>query len=1132
MSKYFYKYIYLVFVLLLIKPAFSQQYNIRTYSVEKGLSKSEIYSIIQDSRGYLWLGTGGGGASRFDGKNFVTFNKRKGLIGNVVRTLHEDKKGNIWFGTDDGISIYDGKTFHKIDKSKGLPAYPILKIFEDSDNTIWVGTAGGGLSRIMYFKDDSVNIKTYTKDQDRIQTNYVFDIFEDSSKRLWLALYGGINILSFKGDEISSLKKLDQAYGDIPSNFILTIEKDTKGNLWFGSQDAGAFKINILGKDSGKVVSYSTNNGMNDVTVWDILCDSQGTLWFATDKGGINKFAENSFTHITTKNGLAGNQVYKLFEDNEKNIWMGTFGSGLCQFLGENFIHYNETDGLPAKDILSVVQDKNGHFWIGTQGGGLVQMSFNKGKPIFRKYTTQHGLVDNFVNYLCLGNDGALWIATEKGVSKKVGNIFINYDELSVPMLSNPAKSIFVDSKAIVWIGTSDGMLRYDGKVFFPIYQDDDQYGLFNYTLTILEDKKGEIWYGTYGGLRRNNHLQFIYYDDAEGLLNKQINCIAEDRYGNIWIGTFGSGLFKFDINHKGKTPITPVLNDSLLSSNNISSLIFENENLLIVATDKGFDKVYLGAEQQVINVINFNESDGFTSIENHSNAICKDNQNRIWFGTIKGLTCYNPSLDKTNLAEPKIHLTNINLFFENTEWKKRVDSVSSWFSLPFKLILGHADNHFTFKFAGISYYNPDKVQYKYMLEGLDNTWSPARRDGEAVYPGLPHGEYKFKVISVNKFGKWNEEPIIFSFVIKPPFWKTTWFYIACVVFVFLGFFLFVRLRLQKLRRDKRILEEKVRVRTREIAEKNVVLEVQKKEILEKNEELHQQNEEIIAQRNEIENQKLIVEDKNKEITDSIRYARRIQTAVLPNIELIQNAVQDFFILFKPKDIVSGDFYWMMRKNNFIFVTAADCTGHGVPGAFMSMLGLSFLNDIVNRPEIISTSRVLDELRDCIITSLQQKGVPGEQKDGMDISFCALDLDTNIVEFSGANNPLYIITTHPDTEGEEAAIEHAGARLIELKPDKMPIAIYENMSHFSSRKFQLKKGDAFYMLSDGYADQFGGPKGKKFMSKRFKQMLVEIYEKPMQEQQEFMDKIIEDWKFGDGNCFEQTDDITVVGIKI
>ena len=298
-------------------------------------------------------------------------------------------------------------------------------------------------------------------------------------------------------------------------------------------------------------------------------------------------------------------------------------------------------------------------------------------------------------------------------------------------------------------------------------------------------------------------------------------------------------------------------------------------------------------------------------------------------------------------------------------------------------------------------------------------------------------------------------------------------------------------------------------------------IKVQKFEIQEKNEALHQQNAEIAAQRDEIEAQRDLViqqkdhiEEQKKKITDSINYAKRIQQAVLPTGDSAYNILGEHFILFKPKDIVSGDFYWGTRINEWLIVTVADCTGHGVPGAFMSMLGVSFLNEIVRKKEITRASEVLDNLRESIIGALQQKGKPGEQKDGMDIVFCAINTQTNLLQFAGANNPLFIVT--------------ASKELRVVEPDNQPVSIYEKMKPFTNHEIQLNSGDCIYLASDGFEDQFGGQKNRKFMVKKMKELMVDISDKPMVEQDEIFNRTFENWKSNN----EQIDDVTILGFKI
>ncbi len=255
------------------------------------------------------------------------------------------------------------------------------------------------------------------------------------------------------------------------------------------------------------------------------------------------------------------------------------------------------------------------------------------------------------------------------------------------------------------------------------------------------------------------------------------------------------------------------------------------------------------------------------------------------------------------------------------------------------------------------------------------------------------------------------------------------------------------------------------------------------------------------------------IEAQRDEITDSIHYAKRIQNALFPPCESISDSLSDFFILNKPRDIVSGDFYWMAEKEDKVVYAVADCTGHGVPGAFMSMLGIAFLNEIVNKTVTLRANEILNQLRGNVIRSLHQTGKDNEANDGMEIALCIVDFEQGRLQYSGAFNSLYIIRNK---------------ELIELKGDKMPIGIYNDEEEsFTNQKFELEKGDMLYMFSDGYVDQLGGPRRKTFRSKYFKQLLIENSEKSMADQYKILDETIKDWR-GD---VEQIDDILVMGVR-
>jgi len=334
------------------------------------------------------------------------------------------------------------------------------------------------------------------------------------------------------------------------------------------------------------------------------------------------------------------------------------------------------------------------------------------------------------------------------------------------------------------------------------------------------------------------------------------------------------------------------------------------------------------------------------------------------------------------------------------------------------------------------------------------------------------------------------------------------------------------------------IRQNKIQKKTNEmLLEKNLEIQLQHAEISE-------QKDEIEAQRDLVSSQKKRIEQIHKHVSQSIDYAKRIQNSTLPDEKTLQKYFTDSFVFFMPRDIVSGDFYWWAHVEGQTVITASDSTGHGVPGAFMSMLGMSLLKEIVVKEYITHPGVILRKLRKEIISSLNQKGEIGGQKDGMDMALAAFNHETNILQFAGANNPLYIITdtqlqvigkasdrikllSETDLGNQDSETKNSKF-FYEIKPDKMPIGIYDNMSRFTTHDLQLKKGDQLYMFSDGYADQFGGPKDKKFKYKAFKQLLMKNAHLPMSKQKEHLDVTLKNWMV----YTEQVDDIVIVGIKV
>lgn len=382
----------------------------------------------------------------------------------------------------------------------------------------------------------------------------------------------------------------------------------------------------------------------------------------------------------------------------------------------------------------------------------------------------------------------------------------------------------------------------------------------------------------------------------------------------------------------------------------------------------------------------------------------------------------------------------------------------------------GSNDNNIYFEFVSPNYYKKGSVRYQYIVENVMDEWSKWS-SATTVNLMLQPGKYILKVRARDIWGNISE-PEQVSFIIKPPFTRTAPFYVLVSLAGLLLIAGVIKFRERRLQREKRILEEKVRERTAEI------------------------------------------EAQKEEITSSIEYAGKIQSAMLPSDELFRKLFADYFLIFKPRNIVSGDFYWIAEDESNIYFTVADCTGHGVPGAFMSTLGISMLNEIVPGSDNIKASDLLNILRQKIIESLHQTGKEGETPDGMDISFCILDKKRSKLQYAGAFNPIFLITN-----GE----------IKEYKADKMPIGYLTGKEiSFTNQEIEVHPGDLIYLFSDGITDQFGGPEGKKYKKSAFKKLLSEIHHLSLAEQKEIIEKEYLNWK---GNL-EQVDDITILGLKI
>ncbi len=1114
------------------------------FTEKEGLTNNHVISILQDETGSLWFGTDFGGVSKYDGKNFTNFTEKEGLSNNRVSCILKDNKGNIWFGTDGGVCKYDGnrveainrgdkvsqetqqdlrringkpvKSFTHFTKNNGLCDNNVYSILQDNSGNLWFGTlsgvckydeqatSSGGMSgtagRFTQFTKEE-NIMNYT----------VLSILQDKNKNLWFGTDGGV--FKYNGNEKTA--KYFTHYTEkegLSNNIVRSILQDKGGNIWFGTYGGGLSKLNTseLKTNDNTITRFAEKEGLSSNYVFSILNDESGNFWIGTEVG-LNKYDGNCFTHFTKNEGLNNNTILSISQDNSGNLWLGTYGGGVSKYDGKSFTHFTKNEGLSNNTVVSVLQDNNENYWFGTFEG----VNKYDGKT-FTHFTEKEGLTNNTVRAILQDKSGTFWFGTYGGgVSRYDGKCFTNFTEKE-GLSNNRVNCIFQDKSENLWFGTDGGgVTKYEGlhsstgginktDGTFTHFTEED--GLSNnFVLAIQEDNCGNLWFGTYGGgVCKYNGKNITVFTEKEGLGNNTVLSILLDKSGNLWLG-----------NRLGLSKLT-------------------NEKIVEISGKTGSGAPYKGD----VFFKNYTYEDGFLGVGViGGKTICEDKKGTIWIGANDRLTVYHPEGDIADTNAPTTVLTGIELFNENIPWVNLeappslpkgeenqhtsntggiegsissplgrpggakdtsftlgngvkvgdfyFDGISKWYSLPENLSLAYNNNFLTFNYTGITQKSPEKVKYKYKLEGIDESWSGISNRTEAPYGNLPEGNYLFRVKAMNSEGYWSPE-FNYKFTIRPPWWKTWWFRTLLAILIISGIAIYIKWRERALIVRQKQLEQTVEERTAEVKQEKKI----------------------------VEEQKHLIEEKNHEISSSISYAKRIQHSFLTAPSIIKRHLPDHFILFKPRDVVSGDFYWMHQKDDYSYFCVADCTGHGIPGAFMSLIGMGVLNEIVFSKNILDTNDILNELRRIVILAVNPEDATEEGKDGMDLVYFRFHLPTKELQYSAANNSFYMCR-----KGE----------LTEYKPDKMPVGSFgEYEKPFTQHTIQLEEGDIIYAITDGYADQFGGPKGKKFKYKQFEELLLSICNESMEIQKQKLNDAIENWK-GD---LEQVDDVTVVGIRI
>jgi len=1090
-----------VFCLLFSVFCSSQDIKFTRIGSDQGLSQASVNCILQDKKGYMWFGTQDG-LNKYDGYGMIVYkhdaSDTNSLSSNYIECLFEDSKGVIWVGTrEGGLNAFDPvlNKFTRYQTELNNPnsiSNDIVKcIHEDKNGTYWVGT-NYGLNSFdgktnkfeKYFHDEG---DTTTLNGFRIET-----IFEDKKRRLWVGAHdGGLNLFD-------PAKKIFHSYLDQPSakdpqaqyfNRVKAIKEDESGIFWIATDNGGLVSFDPEAKKFLQRFTHSENpkaEGITDNRISSLCFDNKDVLWITTKTEGVFCYRKqlNSFSHYRYNDydfqSLSNDVVNCIYMDRQNNIWIGTEAGGIDVYFpnAARFKHFhkdiaNENE-FQSNTIFAITQDRDGLIWAGTMQGGITTINrvtntykyYGDGTPASLSRAKSNSVLSLFED-----RDGLIWVGTWGGgintYDKKTGKINCIMEEGAITCIAQ-------GNGHLVWIGVygrGKGVFAYnkDAQSMMNFTTDD---GLSSSDIyCIYEDKHNNVWIGTAGGgLNKLNYEKgkvkvYKYEKGKNSLSNNTVNCIYDDEKGSLWLGT-SNGLDRFDIK---KETFTHFYEKDGLPNSNIWGILGDKRGNLWVSTNKGITRFNPNIENKEGNAFkNFTIRDGLQGDEYAQGSYFQNKKTgEMFFGGLNGFNSFYPDDISDNKHVPPVYITSFKKFGKEMELDTSISDKKH-------LELSYKDNFISFEFVSLDYTFSAKNKYSFMMEGLDNDWSPPSTRKYVSYTNLPGGDYVFRVRASNSDGIWNEEGAEIHIKVIPPWWKTNTFYVFCVLFTVVSVFGFIRYRTDAIQKEKKILEQKVAERTAELAEKN------------------------------------------KDITSSIRYAKRIQQAILPTREQIQKHFPESFVLFKPKDIVSGDFYWFGEKNGRKIAACVDCTGHGVPGAFMSMIGTNLLNQIVLENGVTDAAAILSALNQGVRSALKQ-GVNNEIEttDGMDIALCSIDLNAREVQFSSALRHLIIISDN---------------KMEKIVGNKFPIggAQLDTERIFTNHLIHLRKGDMIYMFSDGFADQFGGDKGKKFMIKQLHEILLSVHILPVKEQSPLLDRTLEDWK---GN-HSQVDDVLVIGIRV
>lgn len=778
-------------------------------TTDHGLSQSNITSVLQDDKGFLWFGTFNG-LNKFDGYDFEVFNyvhnDPQSISHNYISALFQGQSGNLWVGTSDGLNSYDyeSNSFtsykHQPDNPNSLADNQIEAILEDSRGRLWVGTRSNGLD---LFDPQTGNFRHHLHneaDSHSLSSNRIVELFEDGRGNIWIAHQGGsIDILSADEETSRQFSVHREKISDFP---ITAIVETADAHVWIATQGDGLYRMKFVAESLRKIAHYShsasRSSSISSDIVLSLMLENNNKLWIGTEDDGINilDISLNEFSFVRNdplnQSSLNHNSVWQIYQDRAGNIWIGTYAYGINLLSGnKSFIyHYSSNGGskqsLSHNMVNAFWENDDGNMWIATDGGGL--NFFDRRKNTFTHFNSQNTNIDtDVIVSLFEDSRGRLWVGTWTNglyLFNRERRRFTRYTMERHGLGSNRILHILEDKDGGLWLSTFYGGVTYfnpdEGTV--SVYNSENSGLSDNYTRVVYQDLQGDLWIGTDSGLdffdaSRNHFVNYKHeISDTNSISKGFVHSIFQTADATIWLGTTG-GLNKFD---PEKNHFIHYNKAKGLPDNEVKCIIEDNNGNFWLSTNKGiscFDRV---------NGIfkNYDVSDGLQGNEFNARSGWKTKSGEIVFGGNNGFDIFQPAALRNNDVVPPVLLTGFKVFNKTVAIGADDGLLAKHINETDKITLSYWQTVFSINFVALNYVSPEKNQYAYMLEGFDSDWNYVAEERSASYTNLDAGDYVFRVKASNNDGIWNEAGRAIAITIEPPFWQTWWAYLLMATLI------------------------------------------------------------------------------------------------------------------------------------------------------------------------------------------------------------------------------------------------------------------------------------------------------------------------------------------------------------